>query len=63
MERELGAAQAPACSHEIWQTFGRLMRFNQFIQRERDFSNRFGCVYGARNVYALYAERGRFLTR
>ena len=36
------------------ETFGRpLPRFIQFIQRVRDFSNRFGQVHGARNDYAL----------
>lgn len=36
---------------DFWQT---TLEFNQFIQREHDFSNRFGCVYGDRNDYALY---------
>jgi hypothetical protein len=39
--------------------FGRLLAdfanaLIQFIPRGRDFSNRFGCVYGDRNDYALY---------
>ena len=39
----------------FWQTFGRLrLESNQFMQRERDFSNRFSCVYGPRKNYALY---------
>jgi hypothetical protein len=46
-------------ARKFWQTFGRLrLEFNQFIQREHDFSNRFGCVYGDRNDYALYEVAG-----
>jgi hypothetical protein len=37
-----------------------VLRLNQFIRRKRDFSNRFGNVYGNRNDYPLYEVNGRF---
>ena len=47
----------------FWQTLGRLrLRFNQFIQRGRDCSNRFCWVLRLRNDYALYEAPGISLT-
>jgi hypothetical protein len=37
---------------DFWQTTLRPYTF--FVQREGDFSSRFGCVYDARNDCALY---------
>ena len=44
---------------KVWQTFGRLrLRFDQSIQRGRNFSSCFDQVYGDRNGYAFCEVTG-----